>query len=128
MPNYGFVKTVAGTLEEVEQRVRAALDSEKFGVLVRIDMAAKLREKLAVDMDEYVILGACNPPNAHKAVTLEPDIGLLLPCNVIIYRKGNETVVGIIRPTVAMQMVDNQGLREVADAVEQKLKRVFDAL
>ena len=128
MSDYGFVKTVSGTLEEVEQKVRAALEGEKFGVLVRIDMAAKLKEKLAVDMDEYVILGACNPPNAHKAVTVEPDVGLLLPCNVIIRRRQNETVVGVIRPTVAMQMVDNQELRQVADAVEQKLRRVFDAL
>jgi uncharacterized protein (DUF302 family) len=128
MSDYGFVKTVPGTLEEVERKVRAALEGEKFGVLVRIDMAAKLKEKLGVQMDEYVILGACNPPNAHKAVTLEPNIGLLLPCNVVIYRRSGETVVGVIRPTVAMQMVDNEELGEVAGAVEEKLRRVFEML
>lgn len=128
MAPYGFIKKLPLGMEEAEQKVRDALDAEGFGVLVKIDMAAKLREKLGVDMADYIILGACNPPNAHKAVVAEPDIGLLLPCNVILRREGEDTIVGIIKPSSAMGMVENDELGEVAGEVEMKLTRVFEAL
>ncbi len=128
MGQYGFVKEVPCDMVEAERLVRDALDKEGFGVLVKIDMAAKLREKLGVEMEDYVILGACNPPNAYKAVRAEPDIGLLLPCNVVIYRKAGKTVVGFIRPTEAMAMVKNPALETVAQVVEGKLKAAFEAV
>lgn len=125
---YGFVKEVDMSMEQAEERVRSALDQEKFGVLTRIDMAAKLREKVDADMEDYIILGACNPPNAYKAVQAERNIGLLLPCNVIIYRSGGKTMVGVIKPSSAMGMVENESLAAIAGAVEQQLKQVFDAI
>ena len=128
MSTYGFVKKVPLTVEDAEARLREELGKQGFGVLVRIDLAEKLREKLGVAMEPYVILGACNPPNAHKAVAAEPDIGLLLPCNAVVYRRDGATWVGVIRPTVAMQMVDNSALAEIATAVERKLESAFKAV
>ncbi|MBD3243626.1 MAG: DUF302 domain-containing protein [Chitinivibrionales bacterium] len=125
---YGFVKEVDMTMEQAEERVRGALEQEKFGVLTRIDMAAKLREKAGAEMEDYIILGACNPPNAYKAVQAEPNIGLLLPCNVIIYRSSGKTMVGVVKPSSAMSMVENESLAAVAGEVEKQLERVFDAI
>ena len=79
-------------------------------------------------MNKYIILGACNPPNAYKAILTEENIGLMLPCNVIIYEKGSKTVLSVIRPTVAMQMIENSELQIVAEAVEAQLKKSFDAV
>jgi len=87
-----------------------------------------MKEKLGVDMNKYIILGACNPPNAYQAILTEENIGLLLPCNVIVYEKGSKTVLSVIRPTVAMQMVDNAKLKKVSEEVEGKLKKAFDAI
>jgi len=87
-----------------------------------------MKEKLGVDMDKYIVLRACNPPNAYKAILAEENIGLMLPCNVIVYEKGNRTILSIIRPTTVMKMVDNAELREVAERVEGQLKKVFDAI
>ena len=87
-----------------------------------------MKEKLGLDMNKYIILGACNPPNAYQAILTEENIGLLLPCNVIVYEKGSKTVLSIIRPTVAMQMVDNVELKKVSEEVEGKLKKAFDAI
>ena len=128
MINYGFVKEVTGSVEETEKVVREELQKEGFGVLTRIDMSEKFKEKLGKDFRKYLILGACNPPNAFKSVSAEEDIGLLLPCNVIIHEKAGKTILGIIKPTVAMSMVDNQELGDVAGTVEAALKRVFDAI
>ena len=104
------------------------LKKEGFGVLTEIDIQAKLKEKLGIDFKKYVILGACNPPSAHQAILAEEDIGLMLPCNVIVYEKGNKTVLSIIRPKVAMQMIANPALQSIAENVEVKLKKVFDAV
>jgi uncharacterized protein (DUF302 family) len=79
-------------------------------------------------MGKYIILGACNPPNAYKAILAEENIGLMLPCNVIVYEKVSKTVLSVIRPTVAMQMVDNLELQKLAQAVEGRLKKAFDAI
>jgi uncharacterized protein (DUF302 family) len=88
----------------------------------------KMKEKLNIDMGKYIILGACNPPNAYKAILAEENIGLMLPCNVIVYEKGNKTVLSVIRPTAAMQMIDSMELKEIAAAVEGPLKKAFDAV
>ena len=99
-----------------------------FGILTTIDVKEKFREKLGIDYKKYVILGACNPANAHKAIEAEENIGLMLPCNVIVYEKGDRVVISAIKPTVAMQMIDNAQLSKIAKDVEEKIKQVFDSL
>jgi uncharacterized protein (DUF302 family) len=79
-------------------------------------------------MKKYIILGACNPPNAYKAILPEENIGLMLPCNVIVHEKGSKTVLSVIRPTVAMRMIDNMELQKLAEAIKAKLKKAFDAI
>jgi len=128
MINYGFVKEVETPFDEAVTAVTEALKKEGFGVLTTIDLREKFREKLNVDFRKYVILGACNPPNAFKAIKAEENIGLLLPCNVIVHDKGGRTAVGIIKPAVAMGMIDNPELKPLALEVETKLKRVFESL
>ena len=109
MINYGFTKEMDIPYETVIEQVREALKKEGFGILTEIDVREKMKEKLGVDMTKYIILGACNPQNAYKAILAEENIGLMLPCNVIVYEKGSKTVLSVIRPTAAMQMVDNAG-------------------
>jgi len=112
----------------VIEQVREALQKEGFGILTEIDVKGKMKEKLGLDMRKYTILGACNPPNAYKAILAEENIGLMLPCNVIVYEKGGKTVLSVIRPTIAMKMIDNVELQKLAEAVEGQLKKAFDAI
>ena len=128
MIHYGFTKELNIPYETVIKLAREALKKEGFGVLTEIDVQEKMKEKLGVDMNKYIILGACNPPNAYKAILAEENIGLMLPCNVIVYEKGSKTVLSFIRPMVAMQMVDNVELQKIAEAVEEQLKKAFDAI
>ena len=128
MIGYGFTKELDISFDKVKELVVEELKKEGFGVLTEIDIQAKLKEKLGIDFKKYVILGACNPPSAHQAILAEEDIGLMLPCNVIVYEKGNKTVLSIIRPKVAMQMIANPALQSIAENVEVKLKKVFDAV
>ena len=128
MITYGFTKELDITYEKVTEQVREELKKEGFGILTEIDVKEKMKEKLGLDMKKYIILGACNPPNAYKAILAEQNIGLMLPCNVIVYEKGNKTILSVVRPTVAMQMLDNVELQRVAEAVEGQLKKVFDAI
>jgi uncharacterized protein (DUF302 family) len=108
--------------------VREALKKEGFGVLTETDIKGKMKEKLGLDMRKYIILSACNSPNAYKAKLTEENIGLMIPCNVIVYEKGSNTVLSVVRPTVAMQVVDNAEIQKVAEAVEGQLKKAFDAI
>lgn len=128
MIKYGFTKELDIPFETVVEQVREALKKEGFGILTEIDVREKMKEKLGVDMNKYIILGACNPPNAYKAILAEENIGLMLPCNVIVYKKGRKTVLSVVRPTIAMQMIDNMELQEAAEAVEEQLKKSFDAI
>ena len=128
MINYGFTKELDISYETVIENVREALKKEGFGVLTEIDVKGKMKEKLGLDMRKYIILGACSPPNAYKAILAEENIGLMLPCNVIVYEKGSKTVLSVIRPTIAMQMIDNQELPKLAEVVEGQLKKAFDAV
>ena len=128
MINYGFTKEMDIPYEKAIEQAREALKKEGFGILTEIDVREKMKEKLGVDMTKYIILGACNPQNAYKAILAEENIGLMLPCNVIVYEKGSKTVLSVIRPTAAMQMVDNQELQKVAEEVEGQLKKAFDAI
>jgi len=114
--------------ETVIEQVREALKKEGFGVLTEIDVKEKMKEKLGLDMRKYIILGACNPPSAYKAILAEENIGLFLPCNVIVYEKGSKTFLSVIRPTVAMQMIDNAELQPAAEAVERQLKKACDSI
>jgi uncharacterized protein (DUF302 family) len=128
MINYGFTKELNIPYGKVIERVRDSLKKEGFGVLTEIDVQEKMKKKLGIDMSKYIILGACNPPNAYKAILTEENIGLMLPCNVVVYEKDGKTVISFIRPTVAMQMVDNAELQKVSEEVEGKLKKAFDAI
>jgi len=128
MINYGFTKALNIPYGKVIEQVREALKKEGFGVLTEIDVREKMKEKLGLDMKKYTILGACSPASAFKAILIEENIGLMLPCNVIVYEKEGKTVLSFIRPTVAMQMVDNADLQKVSEEVEGKLKNAFDAV
>jgi uncharacterized protein (DUF302 family) len=128
MINYGFTKELDIPYETVIELVRVALNKEGFGVMTEIDIKQKMKEKLGLDMNKYIILGACNPPNAYKAILAEENIGLMLPCNVIVYEKNNKTILSVMRPAAAMQMIDNAELQKVAETVEEQLKNVFDAI
>ena len=128
MIHYGFTKELDIPYEKVIERAREALKKEGFGVLTEIDVKEKMKEKLGIDMRRYIILGACNPPNAYKAILAEENIGLMLPCNVIVYEKDSKTVLSVIRPSVAMRMIENRELQKLAETVEGLLKKVFDAV
>ena len=129
MSNYGFSINVSGSMAEVEPKVVAALQAEGFGVLTEIDVKAVMKKKLDLDKRPYKILGACNPVLANQALTAEPDIGLLLPCNIIVREEDDGSVtVGFLDPQVAMALVDFPGVAEFAGEVRTKLERVKDAL
>jgi len=124
---YGFSKTVDVPYEEAVEKARAALKEEGFGVLCEIDIKDKLKEKLGVDFRNYVILGACNPALAYKTLQQEANIGLLLPCNVIVYEadEAGKSVVAAIDAKMMLSVVgDNAPLDAVATEVNEKLKRV----
>lgn len=128
MIKYGFTKEIDASFEETIDKVTNELKKEGFGILTQIDVSEKFKEKLGIEFKKYMILGACNPPSAHKAILAEENIGLMLPCNVVIYERQNKTVISIIRPKAAMQMIDNAELEQIASTVEGKLKKVFDSI
>lgn len=129
MRSYGFSTAVPYDYDEAVRRTTAALASEGFGILTEIDVKATLKKKLDVDFARYVILGACNPPMAYRALQAETEIGLLLPCNVIVYETADGgTTVSLINPMEAMGMVDNPNLHAVATEVTAKLRRVAQLL
>lgn len=125
---YGYKRQVSGSYEEAIKKTREELQKESFGVLTEIDVKATLKTKMNVDFDKYIILGACSPPFAYQALQAEKDIGLLLPCNIIVYESEGRTFVAAILPTVAMGMVENEKLRDIALQVEEKLKKVIDSI
>ena len=128
MIDYGFIKELDIPFDETVMKVTEALKKQGFSVLTTIDVQQKFKEKLGIDFHRYLILGACNPTFAHIAITAEENIGLMLPCNILIYEKNNKTVLGVIKPTAAMNMIPNQELAENAKTVEVKLKTVFDSV
>ena len=125
---YGFTKEVDISFEEAVVKVTEELKKEGFGILTKIDVRDKFKEKLGIEFKKYVILGACNPPSAHKAILAEENIGLMLPCNVIVYEKGNKANISIIKPTMAMRMIDNEELKDIAEKIEIKLEHVINAI
>ncbi len=126
---YGFGRKLSLPYEQAIEKTTAALKEEGFGVLTEIDVKATLKKKLDVDFRRYVILGACNPPFAYQALSTELEIGLLLPCNVIVYEAGDGgTVVSAINPMAALGIVDNPQMIEIAEQVTEKVKRAIDSL
>ena len=127
---YSIRRTVPFSYEKAVERAKDALSREGFGVLSEIDMKEKLKEKLGVDFKRYVILGACNPPLAYKALQAEPEIGLLLPCNVIVYETGpDSSVVAAIEPGTMVEVVgDNPAVAEVAEDARKRLVRALDSI
>jgi uncharacterized protein (DUF302 family) len=125
---YGISTKVNLSYEEALDKAKAALKGEGFGVLTEIDVKATLKEKLDQDFKKYIILGACNPPLAHKALSADPAVGLLLPCNVIVYEGDEGTVVSAMDPVAMMSGVDNEQLKEVAAEVRPRMERVIQQL
>lgn len=127
--NYGFSKVVNLGYEEAIEKVTEELKEEGFGILTEIDVKETLKKKLDVDFNPYKILGACNPPFAYKSLQIEEQIGLMLPCNVIVYVNDNgKTVVAAINPIASMQAVKNDKLGEVAETIQVKLKKIIERL
>ena len=126
--SYGFSKTVSLPYEQAIEKVTEELKKEGFGVLTTIDVRDTLKKKLDVDFNKYVILGACNPPFAHKALVAEEKIGLLLPCNVIVYEKNGRTIVAAFDPMTMAALVENDALKTIAEEVTIRLQRVINSL
>ncbi len=127
--SYYFSKTLGISFDEALVRVTEELKKEGFGILTEIDVKETMKKKMNVDFRKYKILGACNPPLAHKAIQAEDKIGTMLPCNVIVQELSEGKIeVAAIDPAASMQAVENPKLRDVADQVRVKLKRVIDSL
>lgn len=129
--SYALSTTLHTTFEDAVSRTRKALAEKGFGVLTEIDMKATLKAKLGEDMEDYLILGACNPPLAHRAVNTDRQIGLLLPCNVVVRAdttSGDTVIIDAMDPQVMVQLSDEPGLRQVADEAAAKLRAAIDSL
>lgn len=126
---YGHHIEIAGPFERALERVQAALKAEGFGVLSDIDIQHAMKDKLGKDMPAYRILGACNPPLADQALRADPEIGLLLPCNVTVRQAGDDRIiVGFLDPETMVQLTNNDAVRRVADDAGSRLRRVREAL
>jgi len=122
---YGFSKTVDMPYEQTIEKVTAELKKEGFGVLTSIDVKETLKQKINVDFKKYAILGACNPPIAHRALQEEEELGLLLPCNVVVYEKDNKTRVSFFDPMVMTWIMENDNIKPIATEVQERLQRVL---
>lgn len=125
---YGFGKEVALSFDDAVAKVTEELKKEGFGVLTTIDVQETLKKKLDVDVPRYLILGACNPPFAHRSLQMEPEIGLLLPCNVIVYEKEGRIRVAAFDPMVMSAVLENPAMEPVAREVRAKLERAIQGV
>ncbi len=125
---YGMKVVLADDMETAEARTREALAAEGFGILTEIDVAATLKKKIDVDRPPYKILGACNPPLANRALNSEIEVGLLLPCNVVVYEAEEGTVVEAMDPGIMSQLSEAVGLVEVASEARERLERALASL
>ena len=126
--DYGFSKTVSMSYDDAVEKVTSELKKEGFGVLTSIDVKDTLKKKIDVDFKKYIILGACNPALAHKALQSEEELGLLLPCNVLVYERERETVVSVFNPLVMTEIIENNNLTPIATEVKERLERVLKAV
>lgn len=126
--SFTFGTRLPGTIASVRPGVEAALKAEGFGILTEIDVQATMKAKLGIDRAPYLILGACNPPLAHRALEADPSVGALLPCNVVLREDGGEIVVEAMDPMAALGIVDAPGVRAVAEEAKARLVRAIDAL
>ena len=123
---YALTVQAAQGFDETVARVRTELEAEGFGVLTEIDVQATLHNKLGVEMDRYLILGACNPTFAHQALELEPELGVLLPCNIVVYESGGRTIVSAVDAERMLSIVGNDKLAPVAAEVRARLAAVVE--
>jgi uncharacterized protein (DUF302 family) len=123
---YGYVREVGLRFEEAVTKIEAALKTEGFGVLSQIDIQAKLKEKLGVEFPRYVILGACNPAIAYQALQEEINLGLLLPCNAVVYEQSGRIHVGVVDAAKMLSVVGNPAMEGMAQQVNEKLRRAVD--
>jgi len=128
MTSFTFGIRLPGTIASVRPAVEAALKAEGFGVLTEIDVAATMKAKLGVDRAPYVILGACNPPLAHRALEADPSVGVLLPCNVVLREDGPDTIVEAMDPMAVIAIADVPGIRSVAEEARAGLERAIASL
>ncbi|HOL73113.1 MAG TPA: DUF302 domain-containing protein [Bryobacteraceae bacterium] len=125
---YGYARSLDMPFDEVVERAREALKAQGFGVLCEIDIKEKLREKLGVEFRNYKILGVCNPPLAYEALQQELNLGLLLPCNVVVYEEGGRTVAAAVDAAKMMEVTGNPALAPTAEKANELLKRAIDAI
>lgn len=125
---YAMARTVALPFSEADERVREELKAEGFGILTEIDVRSTLGEKLDVDFPPYRILGACNPPIAHEALQAEADLGLLLPCHVVVRQAGEAVIVEALDPVVQLGVADNPALTPMTEDVRERLRRALERL
>ena len=125
---YRFTTELNASFEESVPRVKEALKNEGFGVLFEIDMQRTLKKKLGIDFRPYLVIGACNPPFAKEALQAETEVGLLLPCHVIIYQDGDKTIVSTVDPVASLGLAHNPALDSVAEGVKARFQRVLAAL
>lgn len=126
--NIGLTRRVAMPFDRTVPLVREALKEQGFGILTEIDVQATLRDKLGEPMEDYLILGACNPPLAHQALTVDRQIGMLLPCNVVVRRDQDETVVEALDPDVMVRVTGNTDLEPVAEDAARRLRVALERL
>lgn len=126
--DYGELRTVKMRFDEAVAKMEAALKAEEFGVLCRIDIQAKMKEKLGVDFPRYVILGACNPPLAHRALQGDINLGLLLPCNAVVYEHQGGVRVGVVNAEAMLSVAHRPEMSGLAVQANQKLRRALDAV
>ena len=126
--HYGLSTAVKESYEEAIEKVTAELKEQGFGILTQIDVQATMKKKLDVDLDKYIILGACNPQLAYQSLQIEQEMGLLLPCNVIVYEKDGTTYVSFLDPKQMVHTAGNDALNEMAEEAHSRLSKVYEAM